>query len=256
MKETVRLGTGKDFNPGRARWCETHERLECTHDRRKGGPCHKNAIAGTDSCELHSGMPTEVARTIGEATVNAWSAIANGTPTIDPGQAVLGMLQMSWLRAAAYGELLQRQVERGEAQENPDPFANPAGPGSARTAGGPGSAVAHANELSTAGLIGHQYAAAGKDGTIYASGEAVRALVILEGTERDRVVKYAKVAHDMGISDRMIEQAERWSGVVATRVANMIEELDLTPEQQRLVPQLVERYLGSIDMNTVDGEVV
>jgi len=250
MKETVRLGLSKDFNPGRARWCETHQRLECTSQRRQGGDCHKNAINGTSKCELHPGMSTEMARTIGEATVNAWSAIASGAPTIDPGRAVLGMLQMSWLRAAAYAELLQRQVERGEPQHNPDPYANPAGPQSSSTS------VAHLNELSTAGLIGHQYAAAGKDGTIYATGEAIRALVVLEGTERDRVVKYAKVAHDMGISDRMIEQAERWSGVVATRVANMIDELGLTPEQQALVPQLVERYLGSIDMNTVDGEVL
>jgi len=246
-KGTVRLSTGKNFNPGRARYCERHDRLECTGNRRHGGPCHKSAIAGTPTCELHAGMSTEMARTIGEATVNAWSAIANGTPTIDPGRAVLGMLQMSWLRAAAYGELLQRQVERGEAQESPDPYAHPAS--------APSTSVAHANGLHTSGLIGHQYAAAGKDGTIYASGEAVRALVTLEAAERDRVVKFAKTAHDMGISDRMIEAAEQWSGVVAMRVANLIDELHLTADQQRLVPGLVERYLGSIDMNTIEGEV-
>ncbi len=232
------LKLGKDNNPGNARWCDPHDRLECVKNRSKGrGPCHGPAIKGLDTCRTHSGYRSPVARAKGEARITAWSAL--GRPTggqpLDAGMAVLGMLQMTWLRAAAYGELLRQQVVTDEPPE-PDRDGLQAGA-----------------SVTDTGLIGYRYGAAGKDGTIYAVSEEVRALVALEASERDRVVKFAKTAHDMGISDRLTNLAEKWGDVVASRITLILAGLDLTPEQEALIPALIQTHLSSIDMTTTGG---
>lgn len=217
-----------ELNPGNARWCDEHTRMECRGNRNRGrGPCHGPAIRGTPNCRLHAGSRGEVAIARGEATINAWNALGSGAETMDYRLAVLGVLQMSWLRLAAYSELLRQQV----MNEPPE----------ARRALEPGG------ETNADGLIGYRYGAAGKDGSIYATNEEVRALVTLEAAERDRVVKYAKTAHDMGISDRLTNLAEKWGDVVATRIGLILDGLDLNEEQARLAPALIQAHLGSID---------
>src|SRR6187551_2511916 len=99
---------GPTNNPGNARWCDDHTRLECTKNRSKGrGQCHAPSVKGLDTCRIHSGHSGTVAKAKGEARITAWSAIGrpSGGQQLDSGMAVLGMLQMTWLRAAAYGEL-------------------------------------------------------------------------------------------------------------------------------------------------------
>lgn len=221
---------GPDNNPGGARWCENHTRLECTKNRSKGrGECHGSAVRGTDACPLHGGVSREVARVKGETRISAWSAI--GTPAngqgIDSSAAVLGMLQQSWLRANLYGQLLQRQVGI-DGTDEAEVDAGDAG--------------------SKNGLIGYRYGAAGKDGNIYAVSEEARALVALEAAERDRVVKYAKTAHDMGISDKMIGLAERWGDQVVNRLMLILAGLALTRDQEAMVPALIRAHLGSIEL--------
>lgn len=204
--------------------------MECTKNRSKGrGPCHASAIRGTDACKLHGGVSREVAKVKGETRISAWSAIgvAAEGQGIESSAAVLGMLQQSWLRANLYGQLLQRQVtEDGTDEAEVD-------------AGDAGSKN---------GLIGYRYGAAGKDGTIYAVSEEARALVALEAAERDRVVKYAKTAHDMGISDKMIGLAERWGDAVVSRIMIILAGLQLTPDQEAMVPALIRAHLGSIEL--------
>lgn len=212
--------------------------MECVKRRSRGrGPCHGAAVRGTDACTTHAGTTLEVARVKGEARITAWSAIgqpAGGQP-LDAGMAVLGMLQMTWLRAAAYGELLRQQVAT-EAPADPDQDGfDPMG------------------EVQANGLIGYRYGAAGKDGNIYAVSEEVRALVALEAAERDRVVKFAKTAHDMGISERLTNLAERWGDVVAGRISLILAGLNLTPEQEALVPALIQTHLAQIDVGSIGG---
>lgn len=183
---------------------------------------------------MHAGVKGELAKAQGQAVISAWNAVG-GHPNIDYRMAVLGVLQMTWLRLGAYSELLRRQVAtEGEVTE-PDLYDPDEG------------------EVKTSGLIGYKYGAAGKDGAIYASSEEVRALVALEAAERDRVVKYSKTAHDMGISERLTSLAERWGDVVAGRIALMLEALDLSPEQQARVPDLISAHLGSIDVESLES---
>lgn len=236
MRQYVKLGP--ENNPGGARWCgdDGHKRLECTKNRSKGrGQCHAPAIRGLDACKIHAGHRTDTARAKGEARITAWSATGKGAETMDYRMAVLGVLQMSWLRLSAYSELLRRQVVNAEHQPDPDGL----------DAGG---------ETKESGLIGYRFGAAGKDGNIYAVSEEIRALVGLEAAERDRVVKFAKTAHDMGISDRLTNLAERWGDIVATRITLMLDELALSPEQTARVPALLQAHLGSIDMGAMSGE--
>lgn len=230
------LGPGN--NPGRARWCESHRRLECTKNRTKrqgGGPCHAAAIKGTNVCRNHGGYRTDVLKAKGEARITAWNALGpvDSEDRVEPSMAVLGMLQMAWLRAAAYGELLHRQVVN-QASDEPDHEGLEGGDASGKTSG----------------LIGYRYGAAGKEGHIYAVNEEVRALVPLESAERDRVVRFAKTAHDMGISERLINLAEKWGDVVAGRITLILAGLELSPEQERKVPGLIHTHLSNIDVTS------
>lgn len=221
-------------NPGGAKWCGEpgHKRLECVKNRSKGrGPCHAPAINGLDVCRIHAGHSTAVAVAKGQAVITAWSAL--GRPAdgegIDSSAAVIGMLQQSWLRANLYSQLLQLQAAKD-------------GTGETGVDGGDAG--------DTSGLIGYRYGAAGKDGIIYAVSEEARALVGLEAAERDRVVKYAKTAHDMGISDRMIGMAERWGDQVVNRLMVILAGLALTAEQEAMVPALIQAHLGSIEIGS------
>jgi hypothetical protein len=226
---------GPTNNPGGARWCDDpkHNRLECAKGRTHGrGLCHGPAIRGTDACKIHGGIRREVAKAKGQARISAFSALgtAREGEAVDASAAVLGMLQQSWLRANLYGQLLLQQITKdgdGDAVgENYDP----------------------SDTVKPGGLIGFRYGAAGKDGDIYAVSEEARALVMLEAQERDRCVKYAKTAHDMGISDRLISMAERWGDQVVSRLVLIIGGLNLTPEQEAKVPELIQAHLGSLEL--------
>lgn len=223
-------------NPAGARWCDLHKKLECTGKRQgtrvaPGTPeqCHGAAVRGTNRCAKHAGVSRETALIAGEGVITAWMAM--GSPMdgeyIGTGTAVLGMLQQAWMRAAIYGQMLRRQVE----VEGVDPAAV---------------------GLKADGLIGHKMSAT-NTGEIYETSEEIRALVELESRERDRVVKFAEVAHKMGIADRMTDMAERWGDVVAGKVAAMLLDLNLTPEQERLVPVLIMRHLSAIDVQAIGG---
>lgn len=180
---------------------------KCTKRRQDGSPCRANAVRGLDACKNHVGMRTDVAKAKGEA-LTAWRAIVGGDVLVDPAQAVLGMLQMSWLRAGLYAQLLEAQV--GEEGGTPDDVEDLAD-------GVPGS---------TGGLIGHNYGAAAEVG-VYATGEAARGLVVLEAAERDRVVRFAKVAHDMGIAEAQIRLAEQQGQLLAGGLSWWLERRGL-----------------------------
>lgn len=204
--------------PGGARWCDEHGRYECTRNRTKGrGQCHQAAIRGTSACQNHGGISIEAARAKGEA-ITAWSALG-ADPSVDPATAVLGMLHVSWLRVHLYAGLLQAQVEAQGGSEGDVP----ADPGNVPPEAGDGPRQG--------GLIGHTYAPArGGEGRVV-TGEAPRGLVMLEAAERDRVVRFAKVAHDMGISERQTQLAEAQAVMLARVLRRVLERLELAPER-------------------------
>lgn len=216
-------------NVGGARWCQQHGRFECKAQRKHGaGDCHAIAIDGTPYCRMHAGVSLAVAKAQGQARITAFSALG-GLPSIEPGYAVLASLHLSWLRLHLYAGLLEEQVAvAGEA---------------AQLMGGnftDGAAEDQPSAEHVAGLIGHTFAA-DKGAGIFASGEAVRALVTLEAAERDRVVRFAKTAHDMGIAEREVKLAESQGQLLASVVRNILGDLELTAEQQELAPGVIQR---------------
>jgi hypothetical protein len=103
-----------------------------------------------------------------------------------------------------------------------------------------------------AGLIGHAYAA-DKMAGIFASAEAVRALVQLEAQERDRVVRFAKTAHDMGIAEREVKLAESQGALLAAVVRGILGDLDLTAVQLERAPEVIQRHLREAAVLEVTG---
>ncbi|MFD0853071.1 hypothetical protein ACFQ07_12600, partial [Actinomadura adrarensis] len=186
------MGTAVEVFRGGAIYCPVHERWECRRDRqasRGGGRCHNPAVKGYDRCRMHIGMKMHVAEARTEA-MDAWAAI--GKLDLTPAEAVIGMYKLSWTRAHLYASLLEEQFH--QAQDNE------AGGGD----GGRGAPPVGEG----AGLIGHTFSA-DKEWGIFATGEAVRGLAKLEADERERCVKFARAAHDMGIAEREIRIAEQ-----------------------------------------------
>jgi hypothetical protein len=155
-------------------WCdrEDHHRWECRHNsKRSGERCHGPAITGTDACRMHPGTTSAVAKARGEARMAAWSLEAAGEqPAPDLEGQMLALITMTTYRLEVYSQRLLLQFEEGE----------------------------------DSGLVGVTYAA-GRDGGPVATGEQLRGLAKLEGDERDRLARYIKSAHDMGIAERVVE---------------------------------------------------
>lgn len=191
-----------------ARWCEDHGRWECvsTAKRAADGVCHGSAISGSDRCRMHAGRPAAMVKALGEANLLAWSTAAArdagvAAAVMDPGTVVLEQLRVAVLRADVYGELLRHQLL---VDETPD----------GRVA---------------AGLVGVTYAA-GRDGARVETGEQVRALARSEAEWRDRVVRFAKTAHDMGIADAQIELQQAQAELVVSAFLAALSALpDLLP---------------------------
>lgn len=178
-----------------ARWCTDHERWECAA---KKADHHASAIRGMAMCRHHVGKSLDLARTQGEANLLAWSAQAaedqGRASALDPGQVVMNQLRVAVLRADIFGELLRIQV----ADEDVD------------------------------GLVGPTYAV-GREGTRVETGERVRGLAALEAEWRDRVVRFAKAAHDMGIAERVVELEQQKAQLVVSAFMGALGVLDLLP---------------------------
>lgn len=216
-------------DPGR--WCEQHQRWECTKRGKRGGTCHGSRIAGTDACRMHAGVRRDVAKAKGEA-VTAWSALA-GQAAVSATDAVLGMLHMSWLRVHLYAGLLRRQVDDAQADQ---PFSQIREKG---TGGPSGVGVG-------AGLVGQTLSGV-KDIGIFATGEAIRGLAQLEAAERDRCVRFAKAAHDMGIAEQQIRLAEEQGALIVTAFTRVLEAMAVSPEQRTAGMQAMARELRAIE---------
>lgn len=214
-----------------ATWCDEHRRWECSKAKKQsrgGGRCHQLAVVGVDACRMHGGQKAEVLKAKG-AALSAWRAVP-GVQEVTPSEAVMGMLQLSWARSRFYSSLLEQQVTEAQSLEG----------------GGHGLGDAGDPELGPgAGLIGHTRSGV-KDIGIFATGEAARGLTLLEEKERDRVVRYAKTAHDMGIADREIRLAEQQGALIAGAISRILDALDLSPVQRARVPEVVPGVLMEI----------
>lgn len=77
-------------------------------------------------------------------------------------------------------------------------------------------------------------------------GEQLRAEVILYERALDRTMKVLKLLGDMGISERRTQLAESQAVLIMGAVQNILNALDLTPEQQVIAGTVVPDELRAL----------
>lgn len=200
-----------------ARWCADHGQWECV--AKVGREHHGVAIRGQAYCRFHVGKTTELAKAQGEANLLAWRAAGAGeVAALDPGAVVMDQLRVAVMRADIYGEMLRLQFE----------------------------------DQGYDGIVGPTFAA-GREGVRIETGESARGLAKLEGEWRDRAVRFAKTAHDMGIDQRQIEIEQGRAQMLVAALLGVFEELGLVGPARDRGLQVFLRGIGRGD--TVAGEV-
>lgn len=63
----------------------------------------------------------------------------------------------------------------------------------------------------------------------------------------ERLAKFAKMALDAGVEERKVQVAEKWSEPIGLLMRNIIEDLDLTPEQMERAPGIVQRHVLALE---------
>lgn len=144
-----------------------------------------------------------------------------GTPTADPGETLLRLLAQSWARVGLYSRLLEAAY------------------------GGDPSFPAEFAGAGVAALIGHKYDL-DSDGNPVAVEEAVRGLAKLEGDERDRCARFAKLALDAGIAERQVALAEAFGAGIASVVRAVLSDLGVAVDEPAVLP-VVARRLRALD---------
>lgn len=74
-----------------------------------------------------------------------------------------------------------------------------------------------------------------------------RVLVQAHADERDRVAKIAATALAAGVQERQIRLAEMYGEMIARLITSVLDDMKLTPAQQRHVPSVVRRHLLALD---------
>jgi hypothetical protein len=186
----------------------TIPRRQCTAtSTRSGQRCRKAPIKGGTVCLTHGGATRMVAsRAAVRAEVLAWGL---DQPSVDPGETLLALVSMAAGRLRLVSSLLQAQYEGQQgAPDDADDDGMVSIPAGVRA------------------LIGHKYALT-RDGDRLPVEEAVRGLAAYEAEWTDRLARLCKTAID-GVLQRVLDA------------------LELTPEQRRMVAVVAPRELRAV----------
>lgn len=143
----------------------------------------------------------------------------------DPVETLLRQITQTRQRCDLYASLLERQYDEAEDEQAPAVRLDDGEPtdyeddGEATYHVLPGPRIPHW----VAGLIGFKYAAAGKDGYMYASDEGVRALVQLEQSERRILTDQCKAAISAGIAEKQVALAQQQASMLVQAVRMMVD---------------------------------
>lgn len=80
------------------------------------------------------------------------------------------------------------------------------------------------------------------------------AWLLLYREERAHAAKVAKMCIDAGIAERMVRVAEEQGVMLAQAIRAVLEALNLTPKQARMVPQVVPAILRSLTTPAIEGK--
>lgn len=191
----------------------------CTGKRSDGTPCQGWRMEGSDKCRRHLFNPRSRANAAVRAEVLRWGL---GDADIDPGEILLRLLSQAVNRAEHYADLLEEQYRL--AAEGHDDASLPVG---------------------VTALIGHKYSLT-REGDAVPVEEAIRALVELEGVERDRAARFAGLAISAGLAERQVRMAEQMGPRIADALREILSDPDLalTDTQRQAVPAVARRCLS------------
>lgn len=197
---------------------EIHPR-RCIGTRNDGKPCTRWAIEGSDKCPRHLPNPGARKKAAVRAELARWGL---GDTTVDPGEVLLRLVSQSAARVEFLSGLLQEQYDRVEAGEESTTLPK-----------------------RLAVFVGRTFAL-NRDGQPVPVSEAIRALVQLEGEERDRCSNFAAKAVAAGLAERQVRLAERQGALIADVLRAVLGDarLGLSEEQLALVPGLLREKLA------------
>ena len=203
-------------SPGQGRWCEEHERFECTSSRKGGrGDCHgHHLVRGTDKCRMHLGK--KAAPVIAEALARK-AVETYGLPRdISPTDALLEEVRYSaghvaWLRAKV-AELEAADLVWGVTEESDKQATEFPGTDTTRSA-------------------------------------TVNMWLDLYHRERKHLLDLVKTAISVGIEERRVRLEEAKGQVVAELIRRILGRLDLNDAQRDLavqvIPEEFRRIIGA-----------
>lgn len=225
----------------------------CTARAKQTGQiCNGKAIRGTDRCRTHSGMSVAKAKAKGQvvAELAKWGLSGQDT-TRDPGEVLLRLVTQSAARCDLYANLLQQAYDAAERLKAAQDAGWDTDQNDVKrvTVGNQMTAREDLRRVFATGgvsaLIGNTYDAT-KDGDIYVTGEAIRGLAKLEADERDRCAGFAAKAVAAGLAERQVRLAEQQGALLAGAVRTILDRLNLTEEQQQMVPTVVPTVLRGL----------
>jgi len=196
--------------PDRGRWCEEHQRRECTSPRKGGrGPCHgHHLVAGTDKCRMHLGK--QAAPVIAEAAARK-AVETYGLPRdISPTDALLEEVRYS----AGHVAWLRTKVA----------------------------------ELEAADLVWGMTEQAEKNATEFAGVDVTYSATAnmwldLYHRERKHLLDLVKTAISVGIEERRVRLAEAQGSLMNDVIRRILARLSLSPDQSALLPVVVPEEL-------------
>lgn len=179
-----------------------HQSRRCRATHANGTPCRAWAIKGGMVCKAHGGLAPQVrAKANIRVEVESWGL---GDTTVDPGETLLRLVSQSRWRAEDYARELAGIVAREGSIE--------------------------------AAVTGTQKVLNPNTGNLVEVGEYVRAMAQLEAAERDRCARFAKMAIEAGLAERLVRLADRQGAIIEAVLATVFERLELTDEQRRAAP--------------------
>lgn len=192
------------------------------HRRNDGHLCVGSVIKGTTACRRHGGR--KVVELVAKGRIvedlRGWGL---GDTTADPGELYLRLITQSAHRVQRYAALLADAYEAAAQLRElgaagqillDEPETRTTHVGDQVVVRPEHAARQVARQVlervmqvgEVAALVGHQYAAT-KDGDVYATGEAIRALVKLEGDERRFLADMCQKAVAAGLAKRRVDLA-------------------------------------------------
>ena len=193
------------------------DKPKCGAKRSNGEPCTKWPVAGQRVCNTHGGSSPQAKAAAERRLMTAKAAVAVATfglpREIDPRDALLEEVYRSagavdWLQGRVR-ELEAEQVVWGKAEE-----------------------VDKGSGEFTGVDVTHR--------------AAVNLWVELLNRERKHLVDVCRVAIASGLEERRVRLAEQQGAMLAGVIKNILGDLDLTPEQQGRVTEVVPRHLRAV----------